>query len=47
MVMKLQTAWQYGWELIGPPGEIGQFVVAAVRTTDPWFAQQQAMVQGR
>jgi hypothetical protein len=42
---ELLTVWQYGSESMGPPPEVGQFVVAAVRATDPWFAQQQAMVR--
>lgn len=37
---ELLTAWQYGSESMGPPPEVGQFVVAAVRATDPWFSQQ-------
>jgi hypothetical protein len=43
---ELLTEWRYGSESMGPPPEVAQFVVAAVRATDPWFAQQQAMVRG-
>jgi hypothetical protein len=43
---ELLTAWRYGSESMGPPLEVGQFVVAAVQATDPWFAQQQTMVRG-
>jgi hypothetical protein len=42
---ELLTGWRYGSESMGPPPEVGQFVVAAVRATEPWFAQQQAMVR--
>jgi hypothetical protein len=42
---ELLTAWRYGSESTGPPPEVCQFVVAAVRATDPWFAQQRAMVR--
>jgi hypothetical protein len=42
---ELLTAWRYGSESMGPPPEVGQLVVAAVRATDPWFAQQQAAVR--
>jgi hypothetical protein len=40
------TSWRYGSQSQGPPPEVAQFVLAAVRATDPWFAQQQAMVRG-
>jgi hypothetical protein len=40
---ELVTDWRYGSGSQGPPPEVGQFVVASVRATDPWFAQQQAM----
>lgn len=43
---ELLTVWRYGSESQGPPPEVGQFVVATVRATDPWFAQQQAMARG-
>jgi hypothetical protein len=42
---ELLTAWRYGSESMGPPPEVGQFVVAAIRATDPWFAKQQAMAR--
>jgi hypothetical protein len=42
---ELLTAWRYGSESMGPPPEVGQFVIAAVQATDPWFAQQKAMVR--
>jgi hypothetical protein len=42
---ELLTAWRYGSESQGPPPEVGQFVVAAVRATDPWFARQRAMIR--
>jgi hypothetical protein len=40
------TSWRYGSQSQGPPSEVAQFVLAAVRATDPWFAQQRAMVRG-
>ena len=43
---EVRTAWRYGSESMGPPPEVSQFVVAAVKATDPWFAQQKAMVRG-
>ncbi|HJZ90444.1 MAG TPA: hypothetical protein VKE40_06195 [Gemmataceae bacterium] len=43
---ELFTGWRYGSESMGPPPEVGQFVVAAVQATDPWFDQQRAIVRG-
>ena len=43
---ELLTAWRYGSESQGPPPEVGQFVVAAVRATDLWFERQRAMARG-
>lgn len=43
---ELLTGWRYGSESMGPPPEVGQFVVAAVGATDPWYAEQQARVAG-
>ena len=37
------TAWRYGAESQGPPPEVGQFVIAAVNATNPWFEQAKAM----
>lgn len=42
---ELLTLWRYGSESMGPPSEVGQFVVAAVQATDPWFDRQRAMVR--
>ena len=36
----------YGAESDGPPHEIAQFVIAAVKATDPWFKEQKAMASG-
>ncbi len=35
--------FRYGSESEGPPREIIEFVMAAVRLTDPWFQQQKKM----
>jgi hypothetical protein len=43
--VELVTAWRYGSESMGPPPDVGQFVVAVVQATDAWFAQQQTMVR--
>jgi hypothetical protein len=43
---ELLTGCRYGSESMGPPLDIGQFVVAAVRATDPCFAEQQTRVAG-
>jgi hypothetical protein len=43
---ELLTAWRYGSESQGPPPEVGQFVIAAVHATDPWFDRQRAMARG-
>ena len=42
---ELMSGWRYGSESMGPPPEVAQFVVAAVRATDPWFEKQQAMAR--
>jgi hypothetical protein len=42
----LMTAWRYGSESQGPPPEVCEFVIAAVKATEPWFQKQQAMVKG-
>jgi hypothetical protein len=39
--------WQYGAESQGPPPVVRDFVIAAVRTTDPWFQQQKQMTQNK
>ncbi len=43
---ELMTVWQYGSESEGPPPEVCDFVVAAVKATTPWYEQQKAMVSG-
>lgn len=42
---EVMTDWRYGSESQGPPREVGQFVVAAVSATDPWFYHQQAITR--
>ncbi len=37
--------WQYGAESQGPPPVVGDFVIAAVRTTEAWFQQQKQMAK--
>ena len=37
--------FSYGSKSKGPPYEIGEFVIAAVRVTDPWFQAQKRMVE--
>ncbi len=36
--------FSYGSESQGPPPEISQFVVAAVKATEPWYQEQKKMV---
>jgi hypothetical protein len=37
----LWSVWQYGSESLGPPPEVGDFVRAAVSSTEGWFREQQ------
>jgi hypothetical protein len=41
------TVWRYGAESTGPPPEVGEFVISAVRATETWFDQQKAMAARR
>jgi hypothetical protein len=43
---ELMTAWRYGSESQGPPREVGEFVVAAVEMTTPWYEHQKTIVSG-
>jgi hypothetical protein len=36
------SVFRYGSESSGPPQDITQFVVSAIRVTDPWLKQQTA-----
>ena len=40
---ELVSVWRYGSESQGPPPVIGNFVVASVQATEPWYEKQKAM----
>lgn len=44
---ELVSQWRYGAESQGPPPEVAQLVIEAVKATNPWYEQQKQMVATR